>query len=449
MIRFRTLGLRLAVILTLALAGILGTTQAVRAEGILYGSTISAGSTIENDAILWGDNVTVAGDVQGDVFAFGRTVTVTGNVEGSLFTGGQTVTVGGQIGGSTYAVGSQLNLGETSTVGRTAYLLALRVATAPGSIVGRDLKVLALGAQLSGTVDRDSRAVVGILEWIEIIVESIDWQGGQLRVDTNTESALDTSREFEFASTAMLDARATVPAAKSLLWVVPEQRALLPQGDIAAPSPASAPSGQQDAVALQERLLGYGREFVALLVIGTLSLWLLREQIECWSGRLQERTLAATGLGLVSYVAGFGVPALLAVLIFATGLALALATFWTPAFILWGVGYSALGLAFFAFLFAAIYGSKIIVAYLVGSAILGRWAPKVARYWILPLLLGLVIYVLLRAIPILGWVIGFVVTFAGLGAICIAGGKACTRPDEIEAKAPAVEEEEAPAVEEA
>ena len=42
----------------------------------------------------------------------------------------------------------------------------------------------------------------------------------------------------------------------------------------------------------------------------------------------------------------------------------------------------------------------IIVAYLVGSAILGRWAPKVARYKILPLLLGLVIYILLRAIPI-------------------------------------------------
>ena len=154
-------------------------------------------------------------------------------------------------------------------------------------------------------------------------------------------------------------------------------------------------------------------------------------------------------LGLVSYVAGFGVPALLAVLIFATGLALALATFWTPAFILWGVGYSALGLAFFAFLFAAIYGSKIIVAYLVGSAILGRWTPRVARYKILPLLLGLVIYILLRAIPILGWVIGFVVTFAGLGAIFMVGSRAYKRPDELEAKAPDGEEDKTPTVEEA
>jgi hypothetical protein len=447
MVHFRALGLRLAVILALALAGTLATTQAAHAEGILYGSTISSGTTIENDAILWGDSVTVAGDVQGDVFAFGRSVTVTGNIEGSLFTGGQTVTVEGQVGGSTYAVGSQLGLGEASAVGRTAYLLGLRVATAPGSAVERDLKVLALGAQLSGTVGRDSRAVVGLLEWIEIITASIDWQGGKLRVDTNTESALDNS--WEVTSVAALSGSATVRQAALVVPASAAQRTFLPYGDIAAPSPAAVPASQQDPVALQERLLGYGREFVALLVIGALSLWLLRDQIERWSGQLKKRVLAATGLGLVSYVAGLGVPALLAVLIFATGLALALATFWTPAFILWGVGYSALGLAFFVFLFAAIYGSKIIVAYLVGSAILGRWAPRVARYKILPLLLGLVIYILLRAIPILGWVIGFAVTFAGLGAIFMTGSKIYTRPDEIEAKAPDVEEDKTPTVEEA
>ena len=200
------------------------------------------------------------------------------------------------------------------------------------------------------------------------------------------------------------------------------------------------PAKQDDSDSLQKRFLNYGRELVALLVVGALALWLLREPVERWSEKLQARPLPATGLGVVSYVAGLGAPILLGAMIFATGLALALATLWTPAFIIWGVGFTALGLAFFVFLFAALYGSKLIVAYTIGSLILKRW-PKVARFRILSLLLGLVIYILLRAIPILGWVIGFVFTFAGLGAIFMAGSPECAPPEEIEGKAPAGDED--------
>jgi hypothetical protein len=58
-----------------------------------------------------------------------------------------------------------------------------------------------------------------------------------------------------------------------------------------------------------------------------------------------------------------------------------------------------------------------MVAYMVGSLIFSIIAPVALNDAILPLLLGLLIYVPLASIPNLGFVIGLVTTLIGLGAI--------------------------------
>jgi uncharacterized membrane protein len=60
------------------------------------------------------------------------------------------------------------------------------------------------------------------------------------------------------------------------------------------------------------------------------------------------------------------------------------------------------------------------VAFLVGSLILKRLAPNSLQYKILPLLLGLLIYVLLAWLPYFGWVIAVLVNAIGLGAAWFA-----------------------------
>ena len=429
---------RLAVVLSLVLAGVLATAPSARAQGIFYGSTIPAGATIENDAIMWGDTVTVDGTVEGDVFAFGRTVTVNGDVRGSLITGGQTIDVAGEVGGSVYAVGQYLGLGPEAAVERTAYLVGLRVNTQPGSTVGRDLSVLALSAQFHGAVGRESRAIVGLLEFIEIFTQSIDWQRGQIQVNATSlpQAAAPQAGPARFVRAAL----GPMPASSRPGAVVHAA------GDAISPVD-NAQVGNEDATAPLEWFLGRLRELVTLFVVGALALWLFPSALECWAGRLRARPLPAAGLGLVCYIGGFSGSALLAVLIFATGLALALATFGTAAFFVWGLAYSALGLAFLTFLLLVLYGSKAIVAYLIGSLILDRW-PRVARYRILPLLLGVVLFVLLRSIPILGWVIGVVVTLVGLGAVWLGGWKPCQddKGQEIEVKVSAPGTADAPEV---
>jgi hypothetical protein len=76
-------------------------------------------------------------------------------------------------------------------------------------------------------------------------------------------------------------------------------------------------------------------------------------------------------------------------------------------------------LAFALFTLTVQYLSKTIVADMVGTLILKRVSPQSLEYRILPLLLGLVLYVLLRSIPILGWAIEVIVTLFGLGAILV------------------------------
>jgi hypothetical protein len=84
------------------------------------------------------------------------------------------------------------------------------------------------------------------------------------------------------------------------------------------------------------------------------------------------------------------------------------------------MAYSTLLFLLSAFALTVFFGSKVIVAYLAGSLILGRLAPKVAGYRFLLLLLGAVLYILLRSIPTVGWVIELLIVVFGLGAIWVA-----------------------------
>ena len=63
-----------------------------------------------------------------------------------------------------------------------------------------------------------------------------------------------------------------------------------------------------------------------------------------------------------------------------------------------------------------------VVAYVVGQLVLARAAPQTqsgsgGKYW--ALVVGALIYEILRAIPVIGWIVGALVTLCGLGAILL------------------------------
>jgi hypothetical protein len=164
-------------------------------------------------------------------------------------------------------------------------------------------------------------------------------------------------------------------------------------------------------------LLARGREFITLLVLGGLAVWRLPVLLNRLADQAKARPLPAAGRGLVVLIVGYVGAAAFAVLILILGVLLGVVTLGELAGAIFGVGFSGLMLALTLLWLCSVYGSKLVVAYLVGKLVLRRIAPQSASRAIWPLLLGVVLYVLLRSIPVLGWLIGVLATLVGLGAM--------------------------------
>jgi len=410
---------RLAAALSLVLVGLLSLAPAARADGLVYGSTIPAGEIVTQDVILYGNNVTIDGTVDGDVLAIGGNVTVNGDVNGSLVAAGETVLVNGKVQSSLYSGGVTLELGPSSSIGRSLYFGGLRLVTQPGSQIGRDLVAASLSAQLAGQVERDVKAVIGLPQLIGMLTGAlsggVSLPGGAGLPPGDIPQA--SARGDSLALVNSWGPRDGEPVA--LVSYVEHQPHRQAAPDVRWQ--ADAPTSQ--AAAVGDWLLSRLRELVPLLVVGLLALWLVPGMVVSGAEQMQSSPLPAIGFGLLALVLAFNiflVALLVAVLILLVGLWLGFLTLWQLAFLVWAIGFSSLVLAVSLFWLLVMYASKVIIAYLAGLLILKPIAPQIARHKVLPLVLGLVLYVLLAGIPILGWVIGVIVSGLGLGALWVA-----------------------------
>jgi len=67
------------------------------------------------------------------------------------------------------------------------------------------------------------------------------------------------------------------------------------------------------------------------------------------------------------------------------------------------------------------YVTKVVVSFLGGRLILARLKPDWAEGRIWPLAVGVVLFVVITAIPILGGLVKLVVVLLGLGALWLLG----------------------------
>jgi len=159
--------------------------------------------------------------------------------------------------------------------------------------------------------------------------------------------------------------------------------------------------------------------FMSLLIIGVLMLWLgpkwLKEAARHW----KEKPVHCLGWGVAALVAFFvAVPALFMVMIIldiVVGLA-TLGGLVVPITAIMMVLESVLMVGFWT---VAVYVTKVVFCYLVGWLILKRPAPAWVEkaMGLIPLLIGLAIFTLVRSIPVLGAFFSMLVTIFGLGAL--------------------------------
>ncbi|WP_396415329.1 hypothetical protein [Kocuria rhizosphaerae] len=408
--------LALALTATLLTAGAAGAAQVRGAENVV----VAADEVVDDDLYVTGGSVVVDGTVRGDLLAAAGTVTINGTVEGDLMAAAQTVVIEGTVGDDARVAGQVLSLGEQARVADDLVTAGYSLETRPGTEIGGDVLLGAYQALLAGTVDGDVTAGATALALAGTI-------GG------NVQANVGSSAEAGPAWAPMTEV--AVPRVDPGLTLTDAARL---EGDLsyrsrteAAIAPGSEIAGEvtYEQVAIEEDPVGPTgplallieglRLFITLFVVGMLALWLVPRTMTGAAGVLRTRPWLSLGWGALA-VAGT-VVAVIAVLVGSILLAVGLG--WTTlaglaaAVVTTGVVLDlvlVLGLVLAVALLA-----PVVVGYTAVGLLLRDRAPAGYGRRVLALVLGLLVYVLLRAVPYLGPVVALLVALSGLGALAV------------------------------
>ena len=387
--------------------------------------TIGASEVVDDDLFIGGNTVVVDGTVNGDLFIGGTDIEVNGTVNGSLFVGGQLVKVNGTVTGSVYGGGMSATLGSQASVGRNVLFGGFSLEAESGSVIGRDLLMGGYQAILDGEIGRDVRFGGSALE----LNGKVD---GDVLAEVDPPGSDFDPAPFMFmpgsprvvAPGLRVSEEATIGGKLTYTSSVEQATAIqsAPAGGVAyqTPQPGQTPE-TQPRVGFTFNILGWIfdriRELATLILLGALVVWKLPSPLASATEQARVKFLPSAGWGLVVVIVGYVGAAIVGVMIFVLGILFGIVTLGGLSQTIFGVGFSTLSLAFTVFTLLVSYGSKLVVAYLMGKFVVKALAPQAAdnKWW--PLAAGVPLYVLFRAIPLLGWLIGVVVTLVGLGAM--------------------------------
>jgi cytoskeletal protein CcmA (bactofilin family) len=408
--------------------GITATAQAVEfdEDGI-----IGENEVIDDDLFIGGDTVEINGTVYGDVIAFGSVVKVNGTIHGSLVTGAQSILVNGLVDGSVYAGSSTLTLGSEAEIGRNLYYGGFNLSAEPGSFIKKDLLVGAYQALLSGHVGRNVQAGVGALEIdgfvgndvIAVVDSPTEGQQtyffpGIPDVETIVPSGIRISKDAEIGGSleykSSVDQSATIEISPAGGITFEYDPSLDPQSDIDEVGRVSSNA------AVVSWLVKQIRVFITLMLLGGLIIWQIPVLLNKVSKKAERESMPSLGWGLVSVLIVYLGAFIAAGLIIAGAIFFGIITLGELSRVILTVGFSSLALIMAAFGLLVSYGSKLIVAYMVGKLLIRWLAPKFEDQPIWPMIIGVLLYTFLRAIPFVGFAIGVFVTLVGIGAMWLA-----------------------------
>lgn len=438
----------------LMLSMVFNITKPVQASYFDNDGVIGADEVIDDDVFIGADQVIVDGEVNGFLAAAGNTVTINGVINGdaflvgnqitvskdavitgNLFVGCQNATVAGEVNGSLLGGSASMIVSEGANIGRNVYYGGFSLETKPGTATGRDLYAGLYQAVLDGKIGRNANLDAGAVELNGAV-------GGDVQVDlgTSTENELQTPPTFFFPGMGT-----TMPAPiKPGLRVSPEAKIggklvytasfkelasinAKPANGIVyqTPVPIEVKQAPETSVATKvsvispfvKWLLDTLRNLVTLLILGGLALWLLPELLRRLVEQVKAKPAPSAGYGFVVVVIGYAAAFFAALVILLVGIIFMVITLGGLGKTIFTVGFSGIALALAIFGLLVGYGSKLVLAYLGGDWILKQLAPQSSPAKIWAMVIGVVIYTLLRSIPLIGWLFGLLATLFGIGAM--------------------------------
>lgn len=136
-----------------------------RVEGALYatGETVTVEGEVDGDVFAFTERLTLEGEVDGDVFAFAERITILGVVSGNVLALGETIDLSGEVRGSVFSAGERIEL--NGAVQRSVHATARDIRVGESAKIGRDVSAAARRLEVEGMVARDLSAAVGELQF--------------------------------------------------------------------------------------------------------------------------------------------------------------------------------------------------------------------------------------------------------------------------------------------
>lgn len=408
---FLTLGIVVALLLGATAASSARAAQTRAGDDVVIGAT----EVVDENLYVTGRTITIDGTVNGDVVAAASRLTINGTVKGDVLAGAQTIVVNGTIGDDLRGMCEVLLLGPTARVSGDVAFTAASLESQSGSLIGRDVLFGGYQAQLSGSIGGDLTAGANRLELRGPV-------GGDVLVSVNDEPG--PGRGFVYSPSgpvvtpnvpAGLTVAGSAQIGGKLSYSSYGEATIAPSAEIEG-GVAHTPVSPRPAAPVQPGLEAL-RYLAALLLFGALLLWLA----PAWSSRLSEivgaRPLPSLAWGVVM-LALFGV-AVLGLLIVTILLAVIFGYLTLGGLVAWivAVGLLADTTLVVAGITYAVYVAAIIVSLFAGRWLVTKVQPAWAERPFVPLLVGLVVYVALTAIPWIGPIIGLLVVLLGFGAL--------------------------------
>lgn len=407
-----TRSLLITLLLTLVLFALAGPALAADTRN---GDVISVdqGTTLNDNLYVSGRTINIDGTVKGDVTAVGQTVTVNGTVEGNLIVAAQTVTLNGTVRDAIVAAQS-FELGPNAHVTGNVNIAGANLESKQGSAIDGDLAVFANQALIAGRIGRD---VIGGMNGLELrgVV------GRNMTVGVGEKG----STQFMPSSTPNLGVKSglvLVDGAQvggKLEYGSPSEATISPGAKVAGSVTRKETRDTSDtsATTTTSVVLSVVQRFVTLLLIGLLLIWLAPAWLRRLDDTIQAKPLSSLGFGLLALIIFLVVLVLIPVIGILVALLLGLLSLSGIAWFLAIASVLLDAIILVGFLVFVVYVAEVLISFLVGRWVLQRFQPSLAEGRVLPFVLGLVLFVIVTAIPLLGDLIGFVAVLLGLGAL--------------------------------
>ncbi|PZD70671.1 hypothetical protein C1752_10392 [Acaryochloris thomasi RCC1774] len=379
------------------------------------GDIVTLTGTVDNDVYLAGETITIDGIVKGDAIVAGALITLNGDVEGDLIAAGQSVVVNGIVKDDVRIAGQSLLFKNKAQVTDDVIAAGFSFESQPQSTIGGSLNLAsgqtllagtinqhvvggAGGLTLSGTVGQDMTVAVG---------DQKPWRppfAPRSSIDSPNVAAgltLTDSARIKGQLTYKAQADANISDGAQVAGTI--VREPLPNWEPSSPS--------LTAIIFQQlqRLLTVG-------LVGCFLLWRFPNWTQGLAQSIQTQPIKAFGWGIVtSLVVGV------------VGVAISTLTtllFVLLIFTLSGLAFPVLGVGALTNLALLVgFGSfASLIAPVVISNMGGHWllkqihaAQATSRYT--SFLVGLILLVLLTAIPLVGGILSLIVILMGLGAL--------------------------------